>query len=100
MVRIIKNMRSKLVDDGVITDDTAPSYYIEGLLYNVPNEKFGKNYGDFFVNCIKWILEADRSKFVCANEQYHLLREDLPVTWQDSKCTEFLTAACNLWKGW
>jgi hypothetical protein len=26
-----------------------------------------------FVICIKWIQEADRSKFVCTNEQYYLL---------------------------
>lgn len=100
MARIMKNMRSRLVNDGVITHDTAPSYYIEGLLYNVPKEKFGKSYGDSFVNCIKWILEADRSKFRCANEQYLLLHESSPVTWRDSKCTQFLTAACNLWEQW
>ena len=29
-------MRSKLVDDGIIEKGTGPSYYIEGLLYNVP----------------------------------------------------------------
>jgi hypothetical protein len=100
MVRILKNMRSKLVEDGVIETGDAPSYYIEGLLYNVPKEKFGKSYDDSFVNCINWILEADRSKFVCANEQYYLLRENSPVTWRDSKCTEFLTAICDLWNQW
>ena len=97
MVRIMKNMRSKLVDEGEIMDDTAPSYYIEGLLYNVPKEKFGKSYVDSFINCMNWILEADRSKFMCANEQNLLLHENSPVTWRDSKCTQFLTAACDLW---
>lgn len=100
MVRILKNLRGKLVEDGTIEAGVAPSYYIEGLLYNVPNEKFGKSYDDSFVNCMNWILKADRSKFVCANGQYLLLFEDLPVTWRESKCTEFLTAACDLWKQW
>lgn len=100
MVRILKNLRGKLVAEKMIEAGVAPSYYIEGLLYNVPNEKFGKSYDDSFVNCINWILEADRSKFVCANEQYYLLREDSPVTWRDAKCTEFLTAACDLWNQW
>lgn len=100
MVRILKNMRSKLVDEKMIETGLAPSYYIEGLLYNVPNEKFGKSYDDSFVNCINWLLEADRSNFVCANEQYYLLRKDSPVTWRDEKCTEFLNATCELWKQW
>lgn len=100
MVRVFKNLRGKLINDKIIEAGVAPSYYIEGLLYNVPKEKFGNSYGDSFVNCINWILEADRSKFVCANEQYYLLREGPPVTWRDSKCTEFLTAACDLWKQW
>ena len=46
IMRILRNIRSELVDDGVLAAGNAPSYYIEGLLYNVPNDKFGKSYGD------------------------------------------------------
>lgn len=100
MVRILKNMRGKLIADGLLEAGTAPSYYLEGLLYNVPNDKFGTNYGDSFVNCINWMLNADRSTFVCANRQYYLLRESSPVTWRDAQCTQFLNAAGGLWKNW
>ena len=48
MVRILKNMRSRLMDYGILVAGSAPSYSIEGLLYNVPNDKFGKSYGDSF----------------------------------------------------
>lgn len=100
MVRVFKNLRGKLVADGIIKDGLAPSYYIEGLLYNVPNDRFVRSYGDAFANCIKWIQGADRSKFVCANEQYYLLREESPVTWRESQCTEFLAAAWKMWEQW
>ena len=93
-------MRSRLVDDGKIASDTAPSYYIEGLLYNVPNDKFGGSFGDSFVNCINWIQSADRSQFVCANEQYYLLRENSAVTWRTAKCDAFLAAVTQLWNNW
>src|SRR3989339_1948869 len=36
MVRVLKNLRSKLVADGALKAGVAPSYYLEGLLYNVP----------------------------------------------------------------
>lgn len=100
MVRILKNLRGKLVATGAIAADVAPSYYLEGLLYNVPDAQFGGSYGQSFVNCIKWIQAADRSKFVCANEQYYLLREDSPVTWREAQCDQFLAAAVALWNGW
>src|SRR6202023_118662 len=40
-VRIYKNMRNRSVQDGLIKPGTAPSYFIEGMLYNVPIEHFG-----------------------------------------------------------
>jgi hypothetical protein len=100
MARILKNLRGRLVDEGMLEAGTAPSYYLEGLLYNVPNEQFAGNYQDCFVNVINWIHDADRSEFVCANEQYYLLRDGSPVTWRANQCDAFLTAAIDLWKQW
>jgi hypothetical protein len=64
MIRILKNMRSQLVDDGVIEDGTAPSYFLEGLLHNVPNDRFGGSYGDTFVAAMNWIGRAKQIR-VC-----------------------------------
>ena len=100
MARVLKNLRGKLMDEKMIASGVAPSYYLEGLLYNVPEDKFTTSYGDCFVNSLSWIQQADRSKFVCANEQYYLLREGSPVTWRESKCDEFLAAAVELWNQW
>lgn len=100
ITRILKNLRSRLIVEGMLEVGVAPSYYIEGLLYNVPNDKFGKNYQDTFVKVINWILEADRTKFVCANEQYYLLHDNSPVTWRAEKCETFLMAAIDLWNQW
>jgi len=100
MVRILKNMRSKLVDNGAIADGSAPSYFLEGLLYNVPNDKFGKNYSDTFVATMNWILQADRSKFVCANEQYYLARDSAAECWPCASCDGFINAVVELWNNW
>jgi hypothetical protein len=100
MVRVLKNIRTELVDNGTIATGIAPSYYLEGLLYNVPNDKFGGSYGDTFHNSINWILKADRSEFVCANEQYYLLRDFPNVTWPPANCDRFLNAARKLWNEW
>lgn len=101
MVRVLKNLRSKLVADGLLKDGAAPSYYLEGLLYNVPVSKFGSSYGDCFVNAINWIQqEADKSKLVCANEQYYLLWEGSSTSWEKTDADAFLAAAIKLWNEW
>jgi len=100
MVRILKNMRSRLVRDGYLTAGIAPSYYVEGLLYNVPADKFGKNYETTFVSAINWILQADRTKFVCANEHYYLLRDNTETCWPVANGEAFLNAITKLWNNW
>lgn len=100
MVRILKNMRSKLVDDGVIEAGSAPSYFIEGLLYNVPNDKFGTSYEDTFVAALNWILQADRTKFVCANERYYLARDGFAECWPCADCNNFIDEIVKLWNEW
>lgn len=101
MIRILKNMRRKLVADGVMSVGVAPSYYLEGLLYNVPSDKFGPSYEDSFVNAINWIQsEADKSKLACANEQYYLLWEGTPTSWEPSNAEAFLQAVVKQWNEW
>ena len=85
-MRILKNMRNKMVADSKLEGGLAPSYYIEGLLYNVPSTIYGISYENSFVKSINWMMQADRSKFVCANENFLLLNEWSPVTWRASKC--------------
>lgn len=101
MVRVLKNLRSKLVDDGVIEAKLAPSYYLEGLLYNVPSDKFTSNYSTCFANAINWIQDdADKDKLVCANQQYYLLRDNSHTCWPRANCDKFLEEAIDLWNNW
>jgi hypothetical protein len=101
LARIFKNMRSKLIDDGLITQGSAPSYYIEGLLYNVPNDQFVGDYQDIFLNILNWLYKTkDRSEFVCANEQYYLLRDNFHTCWACADGQKFIDAAIKLWNEW
>ena len=100
MVRILKNMRSWMVENGTLKDGIAPSYYVEGLFYNVPSEQYvSSSFGDTFCNGINWVLKADRSKLVCANKRYDLLGQS-NVQWTSANCDAFLAGVCKLWKDW
>ena len=101
MARVFKNMRSRMVDDGLIKAGIAPSYYIEGLLYNVPNDKLTSCYQDCVVNTLNWYRqEATKSDLVCANEQYYLLRDGHHTCWTQANCDAFVEAAVELWNEW
>jgi hypothetical protein len=93
-------LRTKLVENGAIAEGSAPSYFLEGLLYNVPNDKFGKSYGDTFVEAMNLIRQADRTKFICANEQYYLVRDSVAECWPKADCESFIDAAIALWNNW
>jgi hypothetical protein len=70
MVRVFKNMRNSMIEKGLLADGVAPSYFIEGMLWNVPNDKFTGDYQDMWVACFNWIVAADETKLACANDLY------------------------------
>ena len=99
--RIFKNMRSKLIDDGFIAKGSAPSYYVEGLLYNVPNDQFVGDYQDISLNILKWLYKTkDRSELLCANRQCYLLRDNSQTCWACADGENFINAAIKLWDEW
>jgi hypothetical protein len=100
IVRIFKNGRQKLIEDGALSTGVAPSYYIEGLLYNVPNAHFGGSYSASVFNCLKYLSETNRSQFMCANKQYLLLDGNADVTWSSANCTVFLSSFVDMWNRW
>ena len=101
LIRIFKNMRSKMIDDGLIAKGSAPSYYVEGLLYNVLNDQFSGDFQDITLKILQWLNKTkDRSNFVCANEQYYLLRDNLPTCWPCADGENFINAASKLWDDW
>lgn len=99
VVRIIKNLHAKLIDNKMIEKSVASLYFIEGLLYNVPDNYFKNSYQDCFLNAINWIQKADRTKFVCVNGHYYLLQDGSPVTCQEANCNIFINAAIEFWNG-
>lgn len=99
-VRIYKYMRNYLVDASMLQDGVAPSYFIEGMLWNVPADKFGKSYDDTIVATFNSLVNADRSTFKCANGIHALLQASSHVLWPPANCQTYLDALRNLWNNW
>ncbi len=99
-VRAYKNLRNKMIGDGDIQAGLAPSYFIEGLLYNVPVAQFGATHSQNFNDTLNWLVQADRSEFVCANGLFYLCHPTSPVTWRSENCTAFLNAMVRKRDNW
>lgn len=98
-VRVYKNMRNYMVDRNLLQDGIAPSYFIEGMLHNVPNDKFGRTFDDTFVATFNYIVNANRSEFLCANGIHRLLGNS-HVAWPSASCQAYLDALRRLWNDW
>jgi len=60
-VRMFKNARNQLVERGKIDSGLAPSYFLQCLLYNVPNSAFGNSCQATFYRVLDWLSKNDFS---------------------------------------
>ena len=99
-VRMFKALKEELVSLGRLGDGIAPSYYIENLIFNVPNSYFAGagTYTDKFYGILKYIYDAEQSgivlQYVCAN-QFQLLFSD--STWNREDFGKYLNGLVNIW---
>lgn len=99
-VRIFKNMRNRLITDGAIKSGVAPSYFIEGMLWNVPNELFDASYSATTRACMAWLKAADHKTLACANDLFWLIRDGWDVCWNKADYDAFRAASQDLWDNW
>jgi len=99
LVRMFKNMRGYLEDNYYMNKDLVPSYFLECMLYNVPNSKFGTSYQNTFCNVVNWLGKANLDDFVCQNEQLNLFGST-PEQWNTNQAKEFIKNLILLWDNW
>lgn len=98
MVRIFKNVRNSMMAKGLLAAKVAPSYFIEGMLYNVPNDKFVGSYQDMWVRCFNWVVTADPYQLTTASGLHWLIRDDSPVCWPSANFRNFTAALKYHWE--
>jgi hypothetical protein len=96
-VRILKNMRNSMSAKGLIAGGLAPSYFLEGALYNVPDHLFGQTYQSTIANALNWLVASARPTLLCANEMYYLLNATSPVTWRAEQFETYLRQTIAFW---
>jgi hypothetical protein len=95
-VRMFKNARAFLVDQGITAQDLVPSYFLECLLFNVPNSEFGGNYQTTFYNILNWASQTNLSQLVSQDEQ-SLIFDNPSGSWSLDDARRFIDSLITLW---
>lgn len=100
-IRMFKNARNRLIRDGNLSENTAPSYFVECLFYNVPDSKFVSSLQDTYWGSLSWLCDQlvnyKAESFKCQNEQVALFGSE-STKWNTSDAISFLSGLVELWK--
>jgi hypothetical protein len=102
-IRIYKNARNRIYNNKPHLDGRFPSYFIECLLHNVPDDRFGGGYQNSFVNVVNWLNEVlnntGGSKFTTQNGMEYLFGP-LITQWNQNDARLFISELIDLWNEW
>lgn len=98
-VRMFKNARGAAVDRGLLSADAAPSFFVECLIYNIPDDRFAATNSQTFYNVLAWLENRDMSQFVCGNEFVYLFGQG-SEQWRLDVGQRTVNALTQLWNTW
>lgn len=96
-VRVLKNYRNFMIESGRLIDGVAPSYFLEGLLWNMPLSLFEWTHQGTISNFVDWIGTTDPSQLTCANGLHWLVRDGRPNSWPAADFWSYVTAVRSDW---
>ncbi|MDD5628848.1 MAG: hypothetical protein PHU21_07280 [Elusimicrobia bacterium] len=99
MVRVFKNARALMSARGLLPARDAPSYFLESLFYNVPNQYFGGSCQKSFAAVMRWLAAARVDGFKGQDEVTPLFGTG-PAQWSEAGARNFLKALESLCATW
>ncbi|BCJ40057.1 nucleotidyltransferase [Actinoplanes ianthinogenes] len=96
MVRVVKHACRRAVErDGLDPENVAPSYFIECLLYNVPDDEYRTSRPEAFANVVRWLNRwpaenrDDFERQLCQNELVPMFGTG-PDHWETGPAEKFI----------
>ena len=99
-VRMFKNARRQIIGDDDNLRKQFPSYFVECLFYNVPDDNFGYSYQQTFTKALNFLSTAlaneASDKFTTQSGQ-HWLFGTASVQWPKASAKDFVSRLAQLW---
>jgi hypothetical protein len=99
IVRMFKNARQHLIERRLLGHGLAPSYFVECLLYNVPDRLFLADRQAAMSAILSWLWNADKNQFWCQNGQVPLIGATAEQ-WTMPNADAFLVMMVYMWHNW
>lgn len=101
LVRAVKNARRRLVEDGLLSRDVSPSYFVECILYNVPTSSYTWDISETYLNVLIWLGENQGrlAGLRCQNEITDLFGPT-PEQWDTERASQLILALLKQWSNW
>ncbi len=98
-IRMFKNARAQLVEEGRLAPATARSYQIECLLYNVPHGRLGTSHQSAYSSALYWLRGNDISRFRHQNQQVPLFYGG-PDSWNERDARNLTNVLVSQYEDW
>lgn len=91
-VRVVKNIRRRLIEEESFDVNKAPSYFIECAIYNAPDGHFSGNHANCLENVLDFIIRrCDTSRMVTGSHEHLLFGSD-EWQWNIPDANDFFTS--------
>jgi hypothetical protein len=89
LIRVVKNIRKQLVDQNYLDPKIAPSYFLECIIYNVPDSYFRPDFKSSLGNALDFIIRRCQPATLLTVSHQHLLFGDKPWQWNTPNAATF-----------
>jgi hypothetical protein len=99
-VRMFKNARERIIDRSDELRKRYPSYFVECLLYNVPNDAFGTSYVHTYAGAVNFLaaaLKDSRAQTFTTQSRQQSLFGTTSTQWSLDNAKLFVADLVNLW---
>jgi hypothetical protein len=93
VVRVAKNARNALITAGEVARETAPSYFLESLLWNVPDLSFGNGLQNAYQRAIAWLdgQQGELGTMKFPNGRGGLFENTSDTSWNQGNAKQIIT---------
>lgn len=98
-VRIFKRARNYLVDDNELVKENVASYFLENLLYNVPDGRYVHDRQDRVAKILAYLNTTGYNDWTCQNGITDLFGSG-STKWDTRNADRYVDAMIDLWETW
>lgn len=100
-IRMFKHVRNQLQVRRLIGENTASSYFVENLLYNVPNWRFTtSDLQERYEQILEYLEDTSLENFEEQCQMYPLFNDSDPDRWNIGDARLFIEGLRTIWEDW